>query len=136
MANNFEIRGTIYEIFESVKYSEKFEKQDFVLEIKDGAYTQLIKFQVINERIDQMAKIRVGHDVTVKFNLNGREYQKDGNRTFFTNLTAWYIRRDDGSGDSDRNDNLDDVKILIKEREKKAGFSGNRNGGFDDDLPF
>ena len=92
--NNFKITGTIHEILDEQRFSEKFSKRDFVLEIEDGAYKQYAKFQLVNDRMDLLHKHTVGDKVTVSFNLRGRPYEKSGNTVYFTNLEAWRIESD------------------------------------------
>lgn len=92
--NNFKITGTIHEILDEQRFSEKFSKRDFVLEIEDGAYKQYIKFQLVNDRMDLLQKHTTGDEVTVSFNLRGRPYEKQGQTVYFTNLEAWRIESD------------------------------------------
>ena len=55
----------------------------------DGAYTQLIKFQMVQNNCEKLDGFNEGDDVKVTFNLRGREYTKDGKTSYFTNLDAW-----------------------------------------------
>jgi len=57
----------------------------------DGAYTQLIKFQMTQNNCDKLDGYNEGDEVKVTFNLRGREYTKDGRTSYFTNLDAWKI---------------------------------------------
>lgn len=92
--NNFKITGTIHAILDEQRFSEKFSKRDFVLEIEDGAYKQYAKFQLVNDRIDLLTNYTIGDRVTVSFNLRGRPYDKHGETVYFTNLESWRIERD------------------------------------------
>jgi hypothetical protein len=91
--NNFNIKGSVYEVCDEQSFSEKFKKRDLIIEVEDGAYKQILKFQLINERCDLADKLRAGQDVEVSFNLQGREYSKDGKTSYFTNLTAWRVKK-------------------------------------------
>ena len=91
--NNFSISGSVYHVGEEQSFSDKFKKRDLVIEVEDGNYKQIVKFQLINERCDLADKLRAGQDVEVSFNLQGREYNKDGKTSYFTNLTAWRVKK-------------------------------------------
>ena len=91
--NNFTISGSVHHVGDEQSFSDKFKKRDLVIEIEDGNYKQIVKFQLINERCDLADKLRTGQDVEVSFNLQGREYNKDGKTSYFTNLTAWRVKK-------------------------------------------
>ena len=86
--NNFQIKGSVYEVCEEQSFSTKFKKRDLIIEVEDGAYKQILKFQLINERCDLADKLRVGQEVTVHFNLAGRKYEKNGQTSYSTTLKA------------------------------------------------
>lgn len=119
--NNFQIKGSVYEVCDEQSFSEKFKKRDLILEIEDGAYKQILKFQLINERCDLADKLRVGQEVTVHFNLAGRKYEKAGQVSYFTNLTAWRIETD---------------KAAPKPQKEVKKIDPQYQGFADDDLPF
>jgi hypothetical protein len=83
----FETTGVIHAIFPTESRSEKFTSRDFVLEIPDGNYPQLIKFQAVQERCGLLDHHAEGDTVTVHFALRGREW----NGKYLTNLNAWKI---------------------------------------------
>ena len=120
--NNFQIKGSVHEVCNEQSFSEKFKKRDLIIEVEDGAYKQVIKFQLINERCDLADKLRVGQEVTVHFNLAGRKYEKNGQVSYFTNLTAWRIETERKL--------LKDTDVKTVELIAPEPISGN------DDLPF
>ena len=120
--NNFSIKGSVYEICDEQSFSEKFKKRDLIIEVEDGAYKQVIKFQLINERCDLADKLRVGQEVTVHFNLAGRKYEKNGQVSYFTNLTAWRIETGE--------------RKPLKEKEVKKVEPQNDFSDYEDGLPF
>lgn len=91
---SFEQKGVFYKIFDSEKITDSFTKREFVLQVQDGAYEQLIKFQLTQDACDLLDNFSEGEAVTVNFNLRGREYIKGGEAMYFTNLQAWRITSD------------------------------------------
>lgn len=89
---SFEVEGKLYKKFDTVQVKDTFRKRDMVLEIESGAYTQLIKFQLIQDRCSILDDFSEGQDIKVHFNLKGRAWTgRDGNTSYFTNLEAWRI---------------------------------------------
>jgi len=89
---NFEIVGKLYKKFETVQVSDRFQKREFVLETQDGAYPQLIKFQMTQDRCSALDAVNADDMVKVSFNLKGREYTNaKGEVIYFTNLDAWRV---------------------------------------------
>lgn len=88
-----EVTGRIHRIFETEQKSATFQTREFVLEVPDGNYPQLIKFQVVQERCTMLDQYSEGDQVKVSFDLRGREW----NGKFLTNLNAWRIDRQEGA---------------------------------------
>lgn len=90
--SNLQTTGTIKKIFPHQQVSEKFAKQEFVLEIEDGQYPQLVTFQCTQSYCNQLEHKAEGQKVTVHFNLRGREWtNKEGKVMYFNSLNAWKI---------------------------------------------
>ena len=85
------VTGTIYKVMESFTYSDKFAKQEFILEMEDNGFKELIKFQLVNNNRSQLDNFGEGAKVDVTFSLKGREVEKDGAFGYYTNLDAWKI---------------------------------------------
>ena len=83
----FQVDGKLHKIFNTEQKSEKFRAREFVIEIVDGNYTQMIKFQLTQDKCEMIEEHKEGDEITVHFNLRGREW----NERFFTNLDAWRI---------------------------------------------
>lgn len=66
-------------------------KREFVISVQDGQYTQDIKLQTINAKTSITDGYKLGQDITVHFNINGRKWEKDGKVDYFVNLNAWKI---------------------------------------------
>lgn len=87
----FEAEGKLYKKMDTQQVTDTFRKREFVVEMVDGAYTQLIKFQMTQNNCDKLEGFNEGDEVKVTFNLRGREYTKEGRTSYFTNLDAWKI---------------------------------------------
>ena len=87
----FEVEGKLHKKFDTTQITDSFKKREFVVEIEDGAYTQVVKFQLIQANCDKLDPFNEGDMVKVTFNLRGREYTKDGKTSYFTNLDAWRL---------------------------------------------
>lgn len=93
---SFEISGRLVEIYETQKVSDRFQKREFVIEIKSTGNTgyefvDFIKFQSTQDKCALLDKFNAGDTVTVSFNLRGRKWERDGQVSYFTNLEAWRV---------------------------------------------
>ncbi len=91
---SFEIVGKLYKKFATESKSEKFQVREFVIEIMDGNYPQLIKFQLAQERCGILDSYNEGEEIKVHFDLRGREWQGK----FFSTLNCWRLEYPNGSG--------------------------------------
>jgi len=95
---SFEISGRLAERFETQKVSDRFQKREFVLEIKSTGNTgfefvDLIKFQATQDKCSLLDQFGIDEEVKVSFNLKGRKWEKDGKVSYFTNLEAWRVEK-------------------------------------------
>lgn len=88
----YEATGRLLEDFGTQQVTEKFRKREFVLEIPDGQYPQLVKFQLAQDKCDLLDNFQQGAELLVTFNLRGRSYDKNGQTMYFTSLDAWKIQ--------------------------------------------
>ena len=93
----FEITGKLEVIYDAQQISDKFKKREFVLEIQSGMYPEYPKFQLTQEKCQLLDTFEVGEMVKVSFNLRGRPYEKNGEKTYFTNIEAWRIEATTGA---------------------------------------
>lgn len=96
---NFEINGRLADKFETQVISDRFQKREFVLEIKSTSSTgfefvDLIKFQTTQDKCALLDQFSIDEMVKVSFNLRGRKWEKDGQVSYFTNLEAWRIEKE------------------------------------------
>jgi len=87
----FDVEGKLYKKFETSQVTDTFRKREFVIEMEDGAYPQIIKFQLTQNNCDKLDAYNEGDQIKVTFSLRGREYTKEGRTSYFTNLDAWRI---------------------------------------------
>ncbi len=92
----FEVEGKLHKLFPTEQKSASFMAREFVLEIPDGNYPQLVKFQAVQDRCAILDSFQEGDRIKVSFDLRGREW----NGKYLTNLNAWRIDKagDEGSG--------------------------------------
>ena len=94
MANTFELTGPIKHIFDLQTFNSGFTKKEFVIEVADGNYPQMIKFETVKDKTSLLDGLSVGDEVTVTFDIRGNEY-KD---RYYVNLSAWKISKGEGGG--------------------------------------
>ena len=93
----FEVEGKLYKKMDTIQRTDTFRIREFVLETVDGAYTQLVKFQMTQNNCEKLDGFNEGDTVKVTFSLKGREYNKNGDTLYFTNLDAWRIEAGGGA---------------------------------------
>jgi single-strand DNA-binding protein len=132
---SFEITGKLYKKFATESKSEKFQTREFVIEIADGNYPQLVKFQLVQERCQILDNYNEGEEIKVHFDLRGREWQGK----FFTSLNSWRIEKPD----SESGGSTQPVQKVAKQSAAVAAddaFPTLSDEPFksaaDDDLPF
>ena len=83
--------GILKQIGEEIQVSDKFTKREFVLTIP-GQYPQHVTFQLTQGKCSLIESFKVGDEVKVAFNLQGKEYRdKQGVLKHFNSLGAWKI---------------------------------------------
>ncbi len=88
-----QLTGVLREIYDVQEISDKFRKRDIVVTDSSTQYEQHIKMQVTQDRCEVFDKLNVGDEVTVHFNIRGKQYQKkDGTgHDYFTTLEVWKV---------------------------------------------
>lgn len=128
MANTLELIGTLYRKMDAQRISEKFEKREFVIETEEQ-YTQLVKFELVNERCTFIDKFNPGDKLKVSFDVRGRDWKRDdGTIAYFVSLNAWrvdYI----GAGTQPPASTHSQAPAVVSEPEEMPI-------GADSDLPF
>lgn len=97
----FEIIGKLVEKFDTQNVSDKFKKREFVIEYRDNpnmSFSEMLKFQLTQDRCNLIDAFTIGQEIRVFFNLRGRKWEKDGNVSYFTNLEGWKVEKVSDSG--------------------------------------
>jgi len=131
--NNFQLKGKIIEKYDLQVVSDRFRKREFVIEFskENGGnnFTESVKFQLIQDRVDMIEPYNVGEEINVSFNIKGSKWEKDGRTNYFTNLDAWKIERTGAAQTANAPANESAPAM-----ENSADVS--QTAEADDDLPF
>ena len=85
----FEIEGVVRHMFDLQTFASGFSKREFVIEVEDGKFPQMIKFEAVKEKVSILDGVSVGDRVQVTFDVRGNEYKE----RFYVNLSAWKLNR-------------------------------------------
>lgn len=98
---SFDITGRLIEKYDTQRVSDRFSKREFVVEKKETAgtseFVENIKFQLTQDKCDLIENLQIGDEVKVSFNIRGRRWEKNGQVSYFNNLEAWRIEKNDTS---------------------------------------
>ena len=90
--SSFTIKGKIKVVQETNQVSDKFKKREFVLIDESGQYPQSIQFECKQDKVSLLDEIKEGSEVSVRFNLQGREWiNPQGETKYFNSLDCWAI---------------------------------------------
>ena len=134
---NFEITGRLADKFETQVISDRFQKREFVLEIKSTGsngfeFVDLIKFQTTQDKCTLLDQFTIDEMVKVSFNLRGRKWEKDGQVSYFTNLEAWRIEKVQSEASGSTHETPHD----IPDQDAPFPSEAPESDPGDDDLPF
>lgn len=94
MSSEFKIAGSLKVKGNEQAVSEKFRKREFVITDVSSQYPQHISFQLTQDKCGLLDAYNVGDEITVSFNLRGREWKSpQGEIKYFNSLEAWRIER-------------------------------------------
>ncbi len=92
MANSFELNGTLKVLEDLQTFASGFTKREFVIEVPDGKYPQMVKFETVRDKIEQLDSLNIGDELKVTFDIRGNEYKG----RYYVNLNAWKIESSGG----------------------------------------
>ena len=115
----YELSGKIKLVQEPKTFNSGFTKREMVVIVEDGKYPQEINIEFVQDKVSLLDELQVGQEVTVTFDIRGREY----NGRYFNNLNGWKIAT---SGDENP---------FPTERQSSAP-PDIAPTDFDDDIPF
>lgn len=88
---SLELKGKLYAINDVQQITDKFSKREFVI-LTDETYPQHVKFELVNDKTGLIDQFAINQEITVGFNVRGREWQKEGKpKQYFVSLNAWRI---------------------------------------------
>jgi len=91
---SYEMKGTVKRLYDVWKSdTSEFYKREFVITTAEQ-YPSDVKFSALKEKSDQLNGIAQGDQVSVKFDIKGREY----NDRYYVDLNAWRIEKMDAQG--------------------------------------
>ncbi|MEN8737430.1 MAG: DUF3127 domain-containing protein [Akkermansiaceae bacterium] len=93
MATSFELTGTLKVLEDTQTFASGFSKREFVIEVPDGQYPQMVKFETVRDKIEQLDSFSIGETLKVTFDIRGNEYKG----RYYVNLNAWKIQSEGGS---------------------------------------
>ena len=87
-----QIKGKIIFIDETKTYGNKgFKKRELAVETKEE-YPQKILVEFIQDKTEMLDRYKVGQDVSIGINLNGREWvNPEGETKYFNSIRGWRI---------------------------------------------
>ena len=115
----YELTGKIKLLQETQTFGSGFQKREIVLIVEDGKYSQEICLEFVQDKINLLDNLSVGQDITVFFNIKGREY----NGRYFNNLQGWKITVNEESSEVSKNPAVDEEELTNFDE-------------FEDDIPF
>ena len=126
----YKAEGKLEKIFDTEQKSASFQAREFVIEVADGQYPQMVKFQLVQDKCTLVDDFSEGDSIEVEFDLRGREW----NGKYFTNLQAWRISRaGEGSGESGGGGQSQAARAPAA---APVAPSSSAKADFDDDIPF
>ena len=96
---SLELKGKVYAISDAQQITSTFTKREFVI-ITDEQYPQHVKFELVNDKTGLIDSFAMNQEVTVYFNVRGREWQKDNKpKQYFVSLNAWRIESNEAESE-------------------------------------
>lgn len=88
-----QVHGIIRSISNPKQVTERLLARTFVVTIDHNKeYPQHIKFELHNDRCDLIESYEIDQEVSVDFNLRGREYDKEDETQNINTLLVWKIQ--------------------------------------------
>ena len=117
---SYDLTGKVKLVMDAKTISDKFTVREFVVTVEDGNYPQDIALQFVNDKVSLLDTIQVGQEVTVSFDIRGREY----NGRYFNNLNAWKLQAGASAPAAEE-------KPPVADKDVPADFDE-----YEDDIPF
>ena len=126
---SYQLTGKIKVLGDVEQKSDTFKVRKFVVTVDASSqYPQHVELQAANDKCDLLNTFAVGSDVTVAFNLRGREWTSpQGDVKYFNTLDAWRIEADTAAPQGDAQPNQ------VPANQAPVEFN---TDGQSDNLPF
>jgi hypothetical protein len=92
MGKSFEIEGKLKLINDVQSFASGFTKREFVVEVPDGNYPQMVKFECVKEKTALTDGFAIDDEVKVTFDIRGNEFKE----RYYVNLNAWKLEKQGG----------------------------------------
>jgi hypothetical protein len=89
MGKSFEIEGKLKVVADIQTFNSGFTKREFVVEVEDGNYPQMIKFECVKEKTALTDGMEIDDSVKVTFDIRGNEFKE----RYYVNLNAWKLEK-------------------------------------------
>jgi single-strand DNA-binding protein len=83
----YDLTGKVKLVQDAKTFDSGFTKREMVVTVEEGKYPQEINLEFVQDKTSLLDNLRVGQEVTVTFDIRGREY----NGRYFNNLQGWKI---------------------------------------------
>jgi hypothetical protein len=93
---SYDLTGKVKLIQDAQTFGSGFTKREIVVTVEDVKYPQDINLEFLKDDVSMLDDFVVGQEVTISFNLRGREY----NGRYFNNLVGWKINAAASGGQS------------------------------------
>lgn len=129
-----ETQGKLYKKFNTQEVGvNKFLKREFVLELGDDRYPQLVKFELTQDRCSLLDNFQEGEMVQISFDLKGREWKNNsGELVYFNSLQAYRMQGAGGTPAATTRAPFEGNKGM----DTTTTFGGGTQEDAADDLPF
>lgn len=92
---SYSTKGKVISIQDPIQVTEKFMKRTVILSVIEGTYEQKPSFEFTQDKCDLLNSVEEGQELTVHWNLNGREWiSPSGETKHFNTLNGWKIDAD------------------------------------------
>lgn len=129
------VKGKLKVKGDEVQVSDKFRKREFVVTIDaSSAYPQHVQFQLVQDKCSLIDGFQIEEEISVSFNLRGREWTKDNQVKYFNSLDAWKIERV-SNGNPTQSATIEKNTQINTENKPTGPVMSDFSDGTDD-LPF
>ena len=124
---SYDLTGKVKLVQDAQTFSSGFTKREMVVTVEDGKYPQEINLEFLQDRVSLLDNIQEGQEVTVSFDIRGREY----NGRYFNNLVGWKIQAGEGAAPAAAPAAAKDDKPPVSDKDVPADFDD-----YEDEIPF